>query len=160
LHTNNAIGIIPRLLDMGIEPYLLPSALSLMEAQRLVGRLCDACKKAEPATAEMSAVVEQELAALPKSAQSLIPQKKPFSVYRAEGCDACNHKGVVGRVGMFEIFSATPEIRALIHKHADTEAFLAETKRQGMITMRQDGIIKALNGIVSMEEVLRETKEE
>ncbi len=160
LHTNNAIGIIPRLLDMGIESYLLPSALNIMEAQRLVGRLCDSCKKKGEAPAGIEAIIEEEMGRLPARAQALVTQTKPFFIYSAKGCDECNQKGIVGRIAIFEALMMTAELRTIVHKKGGEEDILQEAARQEMLTMRQDGIIKALDGIISMEEILRETREE
>lgn len=147
LHTNNAISVIPRLLDLKVDSFLLPSSLNLMIAQRLVSRLCDKCKKAEDPAPEVAKIIKDELG-------------KDGKVYKPVGCAACNNKGILGRVALFEIFEMTPQLTEIISGQINENKLLEEAKRQGMITMRQDGIQKALEGLVSIEEVLRETSEE
>lgn len=147
LHTNNAISIILRLLDLKVDSFLLPSSLNLMVAQRLISRLCDKCKKAEEPSPEVAKIIKQETG-------------KDGKIYRPVGCVACNNKGVLGRIAIFEIFEMTPQLTEIISDQINENKLLEEAKRQGMITMRQDGIEKALEGLVSIEEVLRETSEE
>ncbi len=148
IHTNDAAGVIPRLIDMGVDAFLLPSALNLMVSQRLVGRLCEACKKAEKPSLEITELLEKEIGAL---------QKGPYEVYKAEGCGVCRNKGVTGRVAIFEVFEMTRELGEVIAKDPSAGNVAGEGKRQGMLTMRQDGLLKATAGIISVEEVLRET---
>ena len=147
LHTNNAISIIPRLLDLKVDSFLLPSSLNLMVAQRLISRLCDKCKKAEDPSPEVAKIIKQEIG-------------KDGKIYKPVGCAACNGKGMIGRIAIFEIFEMTPQLTEIINGQINENKLLEEAKRQGMITMRQDGIAKALDGLVSIEEVLRETSEE
>ena len=85
--------------------------------------------------------------------------KAPFKSYRSPGCPACKNKGISGRIALFEVMEMTPELREIISSDPDEPKILEESKRQQMITLRQDGILKALNGLVSIEEVLRETME-
>lgn len=157
LHTNDAVGVIPRLIDMGVEPYLLPTALNLMIAQRLVRRLCDSCKKAEDASPEVQAILKKELELMPESARKEI--KEPYQVYHAPGCKVCKGKGAIGRIAIFEVMAMTRELDQIISSGVDEGKLQDEARRQGMITMRQDGIIKALKGMVNIEEVLRESTE-
>jgi len=147
LHTNNAVGVIPRLLDMKIQPFLIPSALNLMVAQRLVLKLCDQCKKAEPAAPEILKIIREELP----------DYKGELNVYRAVGCPACKNKGRTGRMGLFEVLEMTPQMTEIIAGGVTDNKLLAEAKRQNMTTLRQDGLMKALQGLVGVEEVLRET---
>jgi type IV pilus assembly protein PilB len=147
LHTNNAVGVVPRLIDMGVEPFLLPSALNLMISQRLVGRLCPACKEKIKLNAEMQAMFEKELG------------KGDYAAYQARGCAQCRNKGVAGRIALFEILEMTPALADIIQSDPAENKIIAEAKRQGMITLRQDGLAKAAHGLVSVEEVLRETSE-
>ncbi len=148
IHTNDAAGVIPRLIDMGVDAFLLPSALNLMVSQRLVGRLCDACKKAEKPSAEIAELLEKEIGSLAKG---------PYEVWRSEGCKVCRNKGITGRVAIFEVFEMTRELGAVIAKDPSAGNVASEAIRQGMLTMRQDGLLKAVTGIISVEEVLRET---
>ena len=154
LHTNNAVGVIPRLVDMKVQPFLLPSSLNLMVSQRLVGRLCQNCKKAAEAPPALAEIIGKTLTAL-----NVKNYKEPYKIYHSEGCDVCKHKGIVGRVAIFEVFAMTPELTEIITAGISENKILSEARRQGMMTMRQDGILKALQGVVSLEEILRETEE-
>jgi type IV pilus assembly protein PilB len=157
LHTNNAIGVIPRLIDMKIEPFLLPSALNLMLGQRLVSRLCDSCKVAEPAPAAVQEIVDAAVKDLPKD---LIAQyKKPYQIYHAPGCAKCHGRGSVGRLALFEVFQMSRGLEDVVANNPTLQKILVEAKKQGMMTLRQDGVLKALAGLVSMEEVIRESEE-
>ncbi|MFA5173457.1 MAG: GspE/PulE family protein [Candidatus Paceibacterota bacterium] len=158
IHTNNAISVIPRLLDMKVQKFLLPAAMNLMASQRLVGRLCPDCKKKIKAPAEVAEEIEKVIASLPKEERGEI--KAPYEIYKAEGCLKCKNKGTIGRVALFEIFEMTKELAETLSlpNYSGTE-ILKEAKRQGMLTLRQDGVLKALAGEVMIEEVLRETAE-
>jgi len=156
LHTNNAIGVIPRLIDMKIEPYLLPASLILMMAQRLVGRLCDNCKKKVEATGSLKEEIEKTIASLPKELREKY-QKDKYEIYLPQGCEKCNFKGVKGRIPIFEVLKMTPSLEQIILKDPSEANLKAEAEKQGMVSLRQDGVIKALEGLVSMDEVLKET---
>ncbi|MDE2019192.1 MAG: Flp pilus assembly complex ATPase component TadA [Patescibacteria group bacterium] len=158
LHTNNAAGVIPRLMDLKVEPFLLPVSLNLMIAQRLIGTLCPNCKAPEPAAGEVQQVIRRALADLPEEARKDFAE--PYQVYHAKGCAACKGRGIQGRMAIYEVFRMTPEIEQLIAGgNLTIQKILAEARRQGMLTLRQDGVIKALRGLVSIEEVVRETEE-
>lgn len=159
LHTNNAIGTIPRLIDMKVEPFLLPSALNLMLSQRLVRRLCQKCKEEVSPAPEVAKIIGQELGKLPPAAKGAIQYKPPYKLFRSRGCEVCHNKGIIGRVALFEAFSMTRELEAIIQSRPTEGNIHDEAVRQGMVTMRQDGVLKALQGMVAIEEVLRETKE-
>ncbi len=156
LHTNNAAGVIPRLIDMKVDSFLLPPSLNLMIAQRLVSHLCDKCKKSEVPTGKIADIVKKELEKLPVGVKN---KPKDIKVYHSEGCSECQNRGVNGRIAMFEALRMTPELQAIINSGPTELKINEEAKRQGMITIRQDGILKALDGLVSIEEVLRETSE-
>jgi len=158
LHTNNALGVIPRLIDMDVPPFLISAALTLMAGQRLISRICQKCKQEIDPPPPVLEVIEKELAKLPSELQK--KYTKPYKIYRAKGCEACHGKGVSGRIALFEVFQMTPELADLIVDPDFTEGRLVhEANRQKMIFLRQDGIMKALDGLVHMEEVLRETEE-
>jgi len=162
LHTNNSLGVIPRLIDLGVPPFLLAPSLNLMLAQRLVGKLCPKCKKEKKLEKDESDLVEENLNNLPDSVKQTLNFKKPYTSWYAEpnpNCEICNGKGTIGRIAIFEIFKMTRELSEIISRGFTENSLIAEAKRQGMINMRQDGIIKALNGEVSLEEVIRETSE-
>lgn len=154
LHTNNAIGVIPRLMDLGIDSFLIPSSLNLMIAQRLARRLCPDCKERVVASEKEQEIIEEVLASLPKEEREKLPFHRPYSIYKSKGCATCNKKGYLGRVGIFEIMKMTFELEQIILSQPSQEKLLAEAKRQGMITLQQDGIIKVLEGTISLEEVL------
>ncbi|MFA5083921.1 MAG: GspE/PulE family protein, partial [Candidatus Paceibacterota bacterium] len=159
LHTNNALGVVPRLIDLKVEPFLLPSSLNLMVAQRLISRVCPDCRKAEKASADLQAIIKKELESLPEKTKSDLKFKEPYEVYHGQGCKNCQDRGLVGRVAIFEVFKMTPELADIIGAGFTEKNLLEESRRQEMITIRQDGIIKALEGLVTIEEVLRETIE-
>lgn len=159
LHTNTAVGVIPRLLDMGIEPFLLPSALNLLVAQRLLRRLCDNCKEEYEASPELQETIAAEIGKMPEEVQKEVTVRPPYKIYRSVGCKKCRQKGYTGRVAIFEAFAMTREIADTIGKTISEGAILDEARKQGMVSLRQDGIIKALRGLVSLEEVIRESSE-
>ena len=158
LHTNNAAGVIPRLIDMKVEPFLLPVSLNLMMAQRLVGEICSNCKFQENVSPELQKVIARSLEGVRPEIASKYPA--PYKVWHTKGCEVCKSKGIVDRVPIYEVFCMTPALEEIIASGAiTTQKIVAEAKRQGMITLRQDGIMKALDGITLMEEVIRETEE-
>ncbi len=157
LHTNNSAGVVPRLIDMKVEPFLLPVALNLMISQRLVGVLCPNCKAPEEASAQMQKIIESALAGLPDEITATY--KKPYKIWHAKGCNVCKGRGIQGRAAIFEVLQMTPELEDVITSNPTIQKITQEAKRQGMITLRQDGILKALDGFVSIEEILRETEE-
>lgn len=158
LHTNNVVGVIPRLIDMGVPPFLVSSSLTLMVAQRLVRRLCDECKEKVKPSPALEKIISENLAEAPRDILEEFKISKPYFVWEAKGCKACGFKGARGRVGIFEVFKMTKEFEKIILEKLSESAIMGEAKRQGMLTMRQDGILKALRGMVSPEEVLRETE--
>lgn len=159
LHTNNAVGVIPRLIDMKVQPFLIPAALNLMLAQRLVPRLCQQCKVAQPASPQIAEAIARGISQLPIGLREQYPTAGPYNTYHSPGCEACKGKGVSGRLAVFEVMAMTPELEKIINMGATETAILDEMRRQGVVTMRQDGILKALEGLVSIEEILRETVE-
>ncbi len=156
LHTNNAVSVVPRLLDMGVKKFLLPTAINLMASQRLIGKLCQNCKKEEKVSEEISSEITKALETLPAELTKKI--KSPYKIFRAEGCDKCKRKGTLGRVALFEVFEMSKELEGILSAGDFSDIKVGEeAKRQEMITLRQDGVLKALEGLVSMEDVLRET---
>jgi type IV pilus assembly protein PilB len=156
LHTNNAIGVVPRLIDMKIKPFLLPASLNISIAQRLALRLCPYCKEKIKPNKEIEKMLLKEIAGMPERAKKDI-NLNDINIYKPVGCAKCNMKGEKGRVGVFEILKMTPELEAIIIEEPTELRIMAEAKRQGMVTMKQDGILKVLAGEVSLEEVLRVT---
>jgi type IV pilus assembly protein PilB len=157
LHTNNALGVIPRLIDLGISPFLIPFSLSIAMSQRLVRRLCDKCKREIKPTKEIKDLILAEIEKLPDEEKKKLKISQDFKIFEAKGCDECHFIGFSGRVGIFEVLGMTRNLEEIILKEPSEAKILEEAKRQGMITMRQDGILKVLKGITTIEEVLRET---
>lgn len=157
LHTNNAVGVVPRLTDLGIKPFLLPPTLILMMSQRLVRRLCPDCKKPVQAEGDLEKLIADTLADLPPEVAKTLPYQKPYTTWVPVGCDTCNHKGTLGRIGVHEILRMTPELEKIILEGYSEAKLLAEAKRQGMMSMRQEGVLKALEGTVELQEVVQET---
>jgi type II secretory ATPase GspE/PulE/Tfp pilus assembly ATPase PilB-like protein len=144
LHTNDAAGALPRLIDMKVEPFLLSSAVLGVVAQRLVRRVCEKCRKRTDPPAEALA----EFGSLPKSAQFVT----------GKGCLACGQTGYRGRLGIFEVLVVTDEIRDLIATHASSEDISRAALRGGMLSMRDDALRKATEGLTTLEEVIRVTR--
>ncbi|MEK7195199.1 MAG: GspE/PulE family protein [Patescibacteria group bacterium] len=157
LHTNNSVSVIPRLIDMKVEPFLLPVSVNLMISQRLLGLLCPNCKAAEEASPAVGRIIKKALDELPGDTK--VKYTEPYKIYRAKGCAKCKGKGVVGRTGLFEVLRMTPALEEVINSGPTVQKIVKEAKSQGMISLRQDGIIKALAGKISIEEVIRETED-
>lgn len=161
LHTNNALGVVPRLIDMGIKPYLIPPSLQLAIAQRLVRRLCDNCKEKITPDPKIRDILLKEIEKLPPEIKNSLKIERPLSIFinNPKGCPKCNKTGYSGRIGVFEVLTMTPTLSTLILKEPSEEALKKEAEAQRMITMKQDGIIKVLKGATTIEEVLRVTEE-
>ncbi|HRZ95449.1 MAG TPA: type II/IV secretion system protein [Candidatus Moranbacteria bacterium] len=157
LHTNNAIGSIPRLIELGTKPSLISPSINAIIGQRLVRKLCD-CKEAYEPAKESIESLKKILSIISPKSKIDVP-KNIFKLYRAKGCPKCNSLGYKGRIGIFEVLTINPEIEKLVMDLAsETELTLAALE-SGMITMLQDGILKALEGITSIDEVKRVTGE-
>lgn len=169
LHTNSAAAAIPRMLDMGAEPFLVASTTNVVIAQRLVRRLCPDCreeyhlKKTEIATLGKTFNIDEIFAFL-KVAPSLKGKFsendwESISFYRAKGCDQCGGEGYRGRLGIYEVLEMTTGVRKLVTESATTEMIEDFAKKEGMATMTEDGFAKAFQGMTSLEEIMRVTKE-
>ena len=157
LHTNDAVGVVPRLIDMGVEKYLLPSTLNVAAAQRLLRRLCADCKLKIRTNPAETAIIENALKDMPTSYQKEFLSKDGYEIYKPNlenPCKQCGGKAFKGRLGIFEMLEMTPEFEKIILTNISEADMRAEAKRQEMITMFQDGILKVLKGIVSLEELL------
>lgn len=160
LHTNSSVGVIPRLIDMGIKPFLIPSTLKIVISQRLVRILCSHCKiKAKPSE-EVRNYISERVRSLPASEKNKIKIQDPIIIYNAKGCEACGFTGYVGRVGLFEVLSMNDELAELILKNPLEGAIFKAAQKQGMLTMEQEGILKVLKGQTTVEEVARATETE
>lgn len=157
LHTNNAAGVIPRLIDLGVNPKIMVSALSLSIAQRLVRQLCKACKKEQEATPEETKTIQAILDSMKTESKDLskynIKAVAPFKIFSSVGCEACNMTGFKGRIGIFEAIKTNEEIEKIIAENPSEREIKKVASRQGILSMRQDGLVKILNGVTSMEEV-------
>lgn len=160
LHTNNAVGAIPRLIDMGVKPFLIPPTLNVVISQRLVRRLCPYCKKKQTPPPAIEDLMREEIESIPEETRKDIKLPSSYHIYKAPGCKKCNFKGYIGRIGIFEILIMTPSLAEEVRKGASEKTIIQEAEKQGMITIRQDGILKVLEGLTSIEEVLRATTEE
>jgi len=159
LHTNDAVGVVPRLVDMGIKSYLLPPTLQLVIAQRLVRKLCKDCREKIAPKPKIKEMIEKELDLLPQETKKEINIPKPLMIYTNKGCKKCNDTGYSTRIALFEILSMSEALADAILKDPSESNILKEAKAQGMITMKQDGIIKVIKGITTIEEVLRVAEE-
>ncbi|KKQ38760.1 MAG: General secretory pathway protein E [Candidatus Roizmanbacteria bacterium GW2011_GWA2_37_7] len=154
LHTNDAATAIPRLTDLGGEPFLIASVLSVTMAQRIVRRVCDTCKEIfEPALEIQNTIREVLGPMLPKEYQN-----KPIQLARGKKCEDCNNSGYKGRIGIYEILKTSPIINELILKESPSQSIVAQAQKEGMVLMKQDGFLKALKGITTLEEVIRVTE--
>lgn len=170
LHTNSAAGALPRMLDMGAEPFLVASTTNIIIAQRLVRKLCPECR-AEYALSEK----EVKILSANFNAERILDILKKTEVlkgriqttdkwttvkfYKAKGCEQCNNEGYHGRMGIYEVLEVDPEIQRMITEHASTDELENKAREKGMLTMIEDGFVKAMQGLTSIEEILRVTKE-
>jgi type IV pilus assembly protein PilB len=149
VHTNDAPGTIGRLIDMGVEPFLIASAVILILAQRLIRKICNECK-------EQIQVHPQLLIDL-----GIPPDEvKTFPVFKGKGCPICSNTGYKGRLGLYEVMPMKEEIKELVLSRASTSEIKKEAIRLGMKTLRQSGIHKVRTGATTIDEVLRATMED
>lgn len=157
LHTNDAMGVIPRLIDMGVENYLIPSTLNVAAAQRLLRRLCPDCKLKVAANTAEEGMLTASILEMPAEYQKELLSKNGYTIYKPNKenpCQKCGGKAFKGRIAIFEMMEMTDELEKIILGTISESAMRAEAKRQGMITMFQDGVLKVLQGVVSLEELL------
>jgi type IV pilus assembly protein PilB len=190
LHTNSASAAIPRLLDMGIEPYLLSSTIRVVAAQRLPRKVCQHCVEAYPIVPEVIQNIKETMQTIPgfdlipyltrlaatsanvNGENSFIPRSPAFKapevgpdgqpvvyLYKGKGCDKCGGTGYTGRIGIFEVLNVTDKISRMMMETVTDRDIEKVAQEQGMLTMIQDGYLKALEGITTLEEVLRVSKE-
>ena len=157
LHTNDSSGAIPRLLNLGIQPVVLASALTTVIAQRLIRKICGDCKEEQKLDGALLARVKAIIDSIPKNSKVEIPKELKF--YQSKGCHACNNLGYKGRLGVFEVFTMTDDMQNLVFQNASNVEIKQTAIKGGMITMIQDGILKALEGITDVAEVFRVTEE-
>jgi type IV pilus assembly protein PilB len=159
IHTNDAAGTIPRFLSMGAKPFLLAPAMNAMIGQRLVRRLCTECKEETALTTEEKERVKRIIEAMPYEER---PKEAPETLkfYRGKGCEKCQGLGYKGRIGIYEIMAMNQEVEKIILSAKVSEYDMRDAgSKMGMLTMEQDGLLKALEGTTSADEVFRVTKE-
>ena len=149
LHTNDAVGTIPRILDMGVEGYLASSTINMVIAQRLVRQICSVCRMEQTADPVLLQRLTKDF--------NVNAQKMKF--YKGKGCDECRGSGFTGRIGIYEVLPVTDSLRTLIDKRASSDLILDAAVKEGMVTMVQDGLDKVASGMTTIEEVLRVVQE-
>jgi type IV pilus assembly protein PilB len=156
LHTNDAVGAIPRLVDMGVRPYIIAPAVNAVIAQRLVRKVCPHCREEYRATSEERALIREATSGMAKEVfdQKALDDPK-LTLVRAKGCPKCNDTGYRGRIGVFEIFAVKGEMEKLTTEGADTLALKEAAHQQGMTTVTQDAMLKVLEKITTLEEAAR-----
>jgi type II secretory ATPase GspE/PulE/Tfp pilus assembly ATPase PilB-like protein len=168
LHTNDAPTTLPRLIDMGVPPFLVAYTTNIVLAQRLVRKVCPFCKKEyrleKDALTELAKVFDVEkMTALFKDNEIIMSEddKKLESMvfYKGEGCNRCGSTGYKGRMGIYEIMEIDEELTKMINAHGNANDIRAYARAHGMITMLEDGLIKAKQGVTTINEVLRVTRE-
>lgn len=152
LHTNDAAGTFPRLTDLGVNPSVLPSAVRVSMAQRLVRRLCESCKKSVPVEGAAKNDIESAVSEMTDKTQ--VPEKRE-TMWVPVGCDKCNQTGYKGRIGIYEAILMNQSIEEAVQAGASDRKIWETAKPQGILTMKQDGIIKVLKSITSLEELER-----
>lgn len=159
LHTNDAAGTFPRLIELGVNPRIIPSAVRVSMAQRLVRRLCKHCKKeialagaADPAIVELQKEIEATVAEIEDKA--LVPADRS-KMWAPVGCEKCNKTGYKGRIGIYEAILMTREIETAVQQNSSDREIWEAAKGQGLLRMKQDGVLKVLDGVTSMDELKR-----
>lgn len=159
LHTNDAATALPRLLDMGVEPFLVSSTINAIIGQRLVRQICPKCRASYKLEAPDIELIERH----PEIKNILLPKKgkslKDLRLYKGAGCKVCGQTGYSGRLGIFEVLMMSDEIKSLILKRASSGEIVKAACREGMTTMLQDGVKKVMMGLTTLSEILRVTKE-
>jgi type IV pilus assembly protein PilB len=161
LHTNSAIGAIPRLKDMGVEPFLMASSLQVVAAQRLVRRICSHCKEKESIVGRVIEKVKKVLegVSFEEAKKYGVDLNVPLEFFHGKGCLDCNKTGYEGRVAIHEVFEITPKVQKIISGKIDFEVEIGkEAEKQGMVTLKQDGLLKALAGLTTLAEIERVTE--
>ena len=152
LHTNDASGALPRLLDMGAEPYLLASSVTAIVAQRVVRKIHDECKESYTPDPQVLPEMKEVLG-------SFWPSTKEVKFYRGKGDEDCSNSGYLGRVGIFEVLHVNEKVSKLILERAPASEIEKQAKADGMVTLKQDGYLKVLEGVTTIEEILRVAQE-
>jgi type IV pilus assembly protein PilB len=161
LHTNTAVGAVSRLVDMGIEPFLLSSSLRMVVAQRLVRRICEQCKEEKKISASVRNKIMEEIKKIsPEELKKYkVDLSKEIKFYHGKGCDACNGIGLRGRLAIYEVVPINESMKAIItEKNGNEELMEKERDAAGFLTIKQDGILKIIKGLTTIEEIERVTE--
>jgi len=161
IHAKDALGVIPRLVDMHVEPFLIGAALNTISAQRLVRKLCQKCKAPTETPEYLKAEVDAEIASMPDQdmVKQLVPNGAVPAFFRPVGCEECDSSGYKGRTVVVEAISMSNELQEILNTRVNIEVLEKERNRQKLLSMKQDVIVKALRGETSLEELLRVTRE-
>ncbi|MDD5769705.1 MAG: GspE/PulE family protein [Candidatus Gracilibacteria bacterium] len=151
LHTKSASDTLDRIINMGLKPYILASALDTIIAQRLVRKICTHCKEEIKKTQGEEQLIKEMI----KDIGMKSIKTENIKLYKGVGCEYCNNSGYKGRIGIYEIISLNEELRNLIREGETTEKIIAESRKMDMITMKEDGILKAIKGYTTIEEIIR-----
>lgn len=154
LHTSNAAGALPRLIDMGAETFLLASTITASLGQRIARKICETCKTSYNPPLEIIAEIRKDLGELMPSAPD-----NQIKLFKGTGCERCGHSGFLGRIGIFEVMPVSENIAKLILRRADSATLEKQSIAEGMITMKQDGYLKVLDGLTTIDEILRVAQE-
>jgi type II secretory ATPase GspE/PulE/Tfp pilus assembly ATPase PilB-like protein len=149
LHTSSAAGTLPRLLDMGAETFLLASTLNAVLGQRIARKICTQCKIDYTPPKEITDEIVRTLGPLMPNVPS------PIKLYKGKGCDFCGQSGYLGRLGIFEVMPISEKIARLILEKADAATIENQARQEGMMTMKQDGYLKVVEGLSTVDEILR-----
>jgi type II secretory ATPase GspE/PulE/Tfp pilus assembly ATPase PilB-like protein len=158
LHTNDSIGALPRLIDMGIEPFLLAASINVIEAQRLCRKICEDCKEEATLPEEIIKDFTESLKGVSVAELDGLDLKN-MKVYEGKGCEKCGNTGYKGRIAIIEVLQVNDKIQNLVLEKSSPQDIAKEGFAMGMITLKQDGIIKVLKGITTYSEVIRVTSE-
>lgn len=159
LHTNDSLGAIPRLIDMGVEPFLVASSLRVVVAQRLVRKICKYCKEEMKMSESAKAGIEKALSAIPDAHKKGLDLPNEIKMFKGKGCPQCGGLGMKGRIGVFEVLFVDERVANLLGDKIDEDELKKAAAAQGMISMKQDGIAKVVKGLTTLAEVERVTEE-
>jgi type IV pilus assembly protein PilB len=159
LHTNDSLGAIPRLIDMKVEPFLVSSSLRAVVAQRLVRKVCQDCREEVKVSEVARQEMEQILKKIPESEKKMHGIGNEVKMFKGKGCPKCGGVGMRGRIGIFEVFYVDEEVSDILSGSVDEEKLRQIAEKQGMISMKQDGMLKIVSGLTTLEEVERVTDE-
>ncbi len=161
IHTNDSFGVIPRLVDMAVEPFLIGATLNVAIAQRLARRICDACKITTEIPTGLIADITKEWEGIPARYRTGIKGgASGFTFYKGKGCPRCNNEGYKGRLAVAEILQVTDNVRRVIVAGGNLVTLAEEAKKQEMITLRQDALLKVVEGLTTVEELMRLSQEQ